>query len=98
MPKRIACDCGKCVPCQLFRAGFVSSRGRAIGCGGLRGRVGLGVEVGEDALDVDAGAVDAAAAPPDEVRGAGHLAGPDSVQRYLRDRGIASSRISAPAN
>ena len=30
--------------------------------------------------------------------GAGHLAGPDSVQRYLKDRGIASSRISTPAN
>lgn len=30
--------------------------------------------------------------------GAGHLAGPDSVQRYLKDRGIASSRIAAPAN
>ena len=29
--------------------------------------------------------------------GAGHLAGPDSVQRYLKDRGIASQRISAPA-
>jgi len=29
--------------------------------------------------------------------GAGHLAGPDSVQRYLKDRGIKSSRISAPA-
>ena len=30
--------------------------------------------------------------------GAGHLAGPDSVQRFLKDRGIASSRVSAPAN
>ena len=30
--------------------------------------------------------------------GAGHLAGPDSVQRFLKDRNIASNRISAPAN
>ena len=29
--------------------------------------------------------------------GAGHLAGPDSVQRFLKDRGIASQRIAAPA-
>lgn len=27
--------------------------------------------------------------------GAGHLAGPDSVQRYLKDKGIASSRVPA---
>ncbi len=28
--------------------------------------------------------------------GAGHLAGPDSVQRFLKDRGIASSRVPHP--
>ena len=27
--------------------------------------------------------------------GAGHLAGPDSVQRFLKDKGIASSRVAA---
>ena len=27
--------------------------------------------------------------------GAGHLAGRDSVQRYLKDKGIASSRVAA---
>ncbi len=28
--------------------------------------------------------------------GAGHLAGPDSVQRFLKDRGIASARVPQP--